>query len=158
MKAAAKTRRCRRCDGALTVPKQGGHWCRCAVRRKPGSRWRILAKGPKDRRVDIRSSRPARLDPSRDVSVMAGAVFDEVVIDDWLHIEQMDTRQWYARVGDNVIYVTLPRDPKKPPQITIHIGFHRSAGEPEDVTVGSWEAGRGWLYESPKPARKTRTR
>lgn len=40
---------------------------------------------------------------------------DELVIDDWLHIEQMDTRTWWMRVGNQdgkckVVWVTVDRD------------------------------------------------
>jgi hypothetical protein len=52
-------------------------------RAKPGSRWRILAR-----------------DGEREVSAQDDGVFDELVIDDWLHIEQMDDNTWWMRVAD----------------------------------------------------------
>jgi hypothetical protein len=39
---------------------------------------------------------------------------DELVIDDWFHIEQMDTRVWWMRIGNQdvckVVLVTVDRD------------------------------------------------
>ena len=32
---------------------------------------------------------------------------DELVIDDWLHIEQMDTRVWWMQIGDARIHVRV---------------------------------------------------
>lgn len=34
-------------------------------------------------------------------------VFDELVIDDWLHLEQMDERRWWMRVGDARISISV---------------------------------------------------
>jgi hypothetical protein len=34
-----------------------------------------------------------------------GAVFDELVVDDWLHVEQMDRELWWMRIGDLVVWV-----------------------------------------------------
>lgn len=34
-------------------------------------------------------------------------VFDELVIDDWLHLEQMDERSWWMRVGDARINIVV---------------------------------------------------
>lgn len=36
-------------------------------------------------------------------SVGNRGVFDELVIDDWFHLEQMDKRRWWMRIGGNVI-------------------------------------------------------
>lgn len=58
-----------------------------AKRKKPiGSRWRILAQDDKEcHKVDLRTEH--------------GPVFDELVIDDWLHLEQMSDRCWYLNIG-----------------------------------------------------------
>ncbi|MDP1827231.1 MAG: hypothetical protein Q8L48_28415 [Archangium sp.] len=50
---------------------------------KPGSRWRILAK-----------------DGEREVTAQNEGVFDELVVDGWLHLEQMNENTWWMRVGD----------------------------------------------------------
>lgn len=49
----------------------------------PGSRWRILAK-----------------DGEREVTAQNEVVFDELVVDGWLHLEQMNENTWWMRVGD----------------------------------------------------------
>jgi len=59
----------------------------------PGTIWRILAK-----------------DGSREVTLENQGVFDELVIDDWLHLEQMDERSWWMRVGDASIHVVINKD------------------------------------------------
>jgi hypothetical protein len=56
----------------------------------PGALWRILAK-----------------DDSREISLENEGIFDELVIDDWFHLEQMDERRWWIRVGDARIDVVV---------------------------------------------------
>jgi hypothetical protein len=34
-------------------------------------------------------------------------VFDELVVDHWLHLEQMDDRRWWLRVGDAWMMVNI---------------------------------------------------
>ena len=50
---------------------------------KPGSNWRVLAR-----------------DGEREVTTQTEGVFDELVVDQWLHLEQMDDSTWWMRVGD----------------------------------------------------------
>lgn len=46
-----------------------------------------------------------------------GEVFDELVVDDWLHIEKMDRELWWMRIGEYVVWVqtgavvSVERDP-----------------------------------------------
>jgi len=80
-----------------------------AMRRRPGRSWRILANG---RDVDFHVGSPA-LPPglagrAARILDVADSVFDELVIDDWLHLEMMDTRDWWMRIGDTVIWITVP--------------------------------------------------
>jgi hypothetical protein len=90
------------------------------MRRKPGASWRIRAVG-RTRTLDIGSSK-------REVAhvidikgakslVSEKTVLDEVCIDDWLHLEQMDDRYWWMRVGEYVLWITIPK--KGPPQVTV---------------------------------------
>ncbi len=37
-------------------------------------------------------------------------IMDELVIDDWFHIEQMDTHCYWVRVGDHVLTASKGRD------------------------------------------------
>ena len=71
----------------------------------PGETWRFLALVDDDELA---------LD-SRD---HPGAVFDELVVDDWLHIESMDRDTWWMRIGDDLVVwvnngavVSVERDP-----------------------------------------------
>lgn len=59
----------------------------------PGARWRILAH-----------------EGAEPVQVENRGILDEVVVDDWMHLEQMDERQWWMRVGDARIWVTIEDD------------------------------------------------
>ena len=56
----------------------------------PGRRWRILAHG-EEGKVELENR----------------GILDEVVVDDWLHLEQMDTRQWCLRLGDARIWIDI---------------------------------------------------
>ena len=66
---------------------------------RPGSRWRIKAGGvPPDGTVEMLSDN--------------GPVFDELVIDGWFHLEQMDRRAWWMQIGDHHVNVSIGRDGK----------------------------------------------
>ena len=43
-------------------------------------------------------------------------IFDEVVVDDWLHVEQMDLRRWWVSLGNGddrrVFWITINREGK----------------------------------------------
>src|SRR5262245_18776439 len=54
--------------------------------------------------------------------------FDELVIDDWFHLERMDDDAWWMRVGDKWIWVSL--DDNGRPSVSIEHDYY-SAG-PED--------------------------
>ena len=76
-----------------------------AMRRAPGKSWRILAHGG-GRDVQIGTFAGAT-----DKARAKGTVFDEVVIDDWLHLEQMDRRLWWLHIGDRdlIVWIRVPR-------------------------------------------------
>jgi hypothetical protein len=63
------------------------------VKGKPGSRWRLLAR-----------------DGERNVTAQNEGVFDELVVDDWLHLEQMDDNTWWMRLGDARIDIKILAD------------------------------------------------
>ena len=65
--------------------------CECA--KNPGRRWRLHA-----------------YDGGRDLEVENEGIFDELVVDHWLHVEQMDERVWFVRVGEQGILVTVQSD------------------------------------------------
>jgi hypothetical protein len=49
-------------------------------------------------------------------------VFDELVLDDWLHVEQMDDAVWWLRVGDARLIVTLREGAS--PILDVERGFY----------------------------------
>lgn len=63
-------------------------------RRKPGSRWRVLAHDD-GKRVELRDR----------------GVVDELVIDDWLHLEQLNARTWCLVIGSGSNRVMLDVTP-----------------------------------------------
>lgn len=68
-----------------------------AKRKLPaGSRWRILAQDDSPAKVDLRTD--------------IGPVFDELVIDDWLHLEQMSDNCWWMSLGDVRLWITVNKD------------------------------------------------
>lgn len=98
---------------------------------KPGSRWRVLVHGTDGRAHDITSNpdAPAKqaalaadLQQRRGADtppylgeppiVLADTVFDEVAVDSWLHVEQMDTNRWWMSVAGLHINVRVGRNGK----------------------------------------------
>ena len=59
----------------------------------PGTEWRILA---------------AR--DGGNLEVENQGILDEVVIHSWLHLEQLDERQWWMRLGDARILINVAPD------------------------------------------------
>jgi hypothetical protein len=68
-----------------------------AKRKQPrcGSRWRISA-----------FTIAGKAESSSDGT----SVLDEVVLDDWLRLEQLDTRKWFLSVGERRMWITVRRD------------------------------------------------
>jgi hypothetical protein len=102
-------------------PKESlGSWRRrvakrvSAERRTPGRTWRIRAVGTKVSFEAASSKREIAhaIDVPGVRSLIAGQmVFDELAIDDWLHLEQMGRRVWWLSLGDRqlVIWIEVPR-------------------------------------------------
>lgn len=105
--------------------------------RRAGSPWRILAheylgnsgETTYGRAFDISNNpqAPARraetlrqlaeINPAAEVppddtafTVCEGSEFDELVVGRWIHLEQMNTGQWWMNVGGVTINVTADRD------------------------------------------------
>jgi hypothetical protein len=64
---------------------------RCA--RSPGSEWRVEAR-----------------DGERRIVWSNEGIFDELVVDYWLHLEQLDERTWWMRVGDARVRISIAED------------------------------------------------
>lgn len=47
-------------------------------------------------------------------------IIDEVVIDNWFHMEQMDYNRWWFRIGDAVVDVSI--DENKQPLVSVKRG------------------------------------
>lgn len=76
-----------------------------ARRRLAGTTWRFLAHGAPavgsrwyGAPIELRSS---NFEPS---------VFDELVVDRWLHVEQMDSGLWWMRLGGTHFNIRVDRD------------------------------------------------
>ena len=55
--------------------------------------------------------------------------FDELVVDEWLHIEQMDAQTWWLRVGDARLIVAVNEGQ---PMVDVERGFY---SEPRGTTT-----------------------
>jgi hypothetical protein len=75
-----------------------------AKRFRPGKSWRVLAQTSNERAE------------MRNVSE-----FDELVVDQWLHVERMTNSEWWLQVGDARICVTVGNDGKAK-KVTIERG------------------------------------
>lgn len=97
-----------------------------------GDRWRILAH------YRTAKQRKGKEYPFTFEAQDEGG-FDELVVDDWLHIEQMDNAVWWMRLHtkgarDVVIWVRLHKD--RPHEVTINddSGWGATADSPDTVT------------------------
>jgi hypothetical protein len=79
-----------------------------AAPNEPGRQWRVLAHR-EDGKVELENQ----------------GKFDELAVDDWLHIEQMDDRGWWLRVGDVRLFVTTPET--EPPTVDVERGCYGPA-------------------------------
>ena len=59
----------------------------------PGADWRVLAR-----------------DADRKIEHANEGVFDELVVDHWFHLERLDDRTWWMRVGDARLQVFIAQD------------------------------------------------
>lgn len=76
--------------------------------RRAGGRWRFLAH-----RIVGRESiefQATDFDPNE---------FDELVVGQWLHVEQMDTNRWWMNIGGVTVWVTADRD-GRPKCVTVY--------------------------------------
>ncbi|WP_438006167.1 hypothetical protein WME89_47385 [Sorangium sp. So ce321] len=56
------------------------------------------------------------------VEVEGEGVFDELVVDDWIHLEQMNDDVWWLRVGDARVTITVA--PGQQPTVDICRAFY----------------------------------
>lgn len=85
-------------------------------RRVPGARWRVLAHrwNPESRMYgnsfEAGSLIVGNADPQRDAVPTPDMEIDEVVIDRWFHLEQMNGRDWWLNVGGVILNVRVDRE------------------------------------------------
>lgn len=60
---------------------------------RPGTRWRMQAE-----------------EHGQTIELRNRGVFDELVIDDWLHLEQMSDRAWWLQLGGACFGISIARD------------------------------------------------
>jgi hypothetical protein len=86
------------------TPEQYATWARdrnprpAVERRNPGHAWRVESWRPKG-------------EPGAGVEFIHrddDGVFDELVVDDWFHLENMHRNAWWMRVGEREFWVTVP--------------------------------------------------
>jgi hypothetical protein len=70
-----------------------------------GNEWRLLAHRG-DEKLEIENQ----------------GCLDEVVVGEWLHMEQMDDNVWWLRIGDARLMVTLGAEGQ--PSVDIQRGFY----------------------------------
>lgn len=84
-----------------------------ARRRLAGTRWRFLAwEAPRGRGGMCGERIALESDDSRP------SVFDELVVDSWFHMEQMDSNLWWISIAGVVVFVRPDRD-GRPKEVTV---------------------------------------
>jgi hypothetical protein len=81
-----------------------------------GTDWRVGLRRSGSAGVTLRSGTDANPAVPRDCR------FDELVVDQWFHLEWMDGDQWWARIGDARISVTI--DESGIPTVDIERGVY----------------------------------
>jgi hypothetical protein len=76
-----------------------------AASRAPFGSWRVV-----EREGDVKVEHVGR------------AVFDELHVDAWLHVEQLEDRVWWMRVGDARLTVSIAPDGQ--PTVDVQRGFY----------------------------------
>lgn len=81
-----------------------------------GSRWRLLVHSDNGRRSHTVTSEPV---DGADSLSLPGALFDELVVDEWIHIEQMDSRKWWMNIGGVTVWVRTDKQ-GRPKQVDVY--------------------------------------
>jgi len=70
--------------------------------------------------------------------ILTGAEFDELVVGQWIHIEQLDVGLWWMNIGGVTIHVAADRD-GRPKSVTID-----GPGHYDDPRAGCTYELRAW--------------
>jgi hypothetical protein len=107
--------------------------------RRAGARWRIKVDEPGVRSYAATSGlghaggSPHDSD-ARQTVVWGNTEFDELVIGQWIHLEQMDTGSWWMNIGGVTLWVRADRD-GRPISVDVY-GPGDYAPAVEDVKYG----------------------
>ncbi|RMF00383.1 MAG: hypothetical protein D6773_11525 [Alphaproteobacteria bacterium] len=72
---------------------------------------------------------------SGDLSIENEGLFDELVLDHWFHMERMQERLWWLRVGDARLLVELHEDGSA--ALKVERGFYEDVVAPSDEAPSS---------------------
>lgn len=91
------------------------------MRRRPARYWRVKGDGTA---TNYSGALPgARVDATdRDIAHRLLGGFDELAVGDWIHLERMDSRVWFMRVGAVDFSIYIPTDPDKAVEVRITEG------------------------------------
>lgn len=108
--------------------------------RRAGAKWRLLVhrmapKGMSDHAYSIHGydglrEKYPRVAADGSAHEFPHTEFDELVVGDWIHIEQMDTGFWWMTIAGMVVHVNADRD-GRPTRVTVHM-----PGEWDDPVPG----------------------
>lgn len=88
-----------------------------------GSRWRLLVHDAEGKAFHVTSNRafggPVSDSPSSTVTVLPGTEFDELVLGEFLHLEQMDTGRWWLNVAGLTVWIEADPD-GKPTSVNVY--------------------------------------
>lgn len=83
--------------------------------RESGRSWRLLA----------------HREIGEDLSVENEGLFDELILDHWFHLERMEERLWWLRVGDARLLVELHEDGSA--ELKIERGFYEDVASSDEA-------------------------
>ncbi|NJL27616.1 MAG: hypothetical protein HC897_06810 [Thermoanaerobaculia bacterium] len=72
---------------------------------------------------------------SEEVSIENEGIFDELVLDNWLHLERMQDKLWWLRVGDARLMIELHDDGSV--TLKVERGFYDVIGAPSGKVTPS---------------------
>jgi hypothetical protein len=89
---------------------------------KPGSRWRMQCE-----------------ENGQKIEMANVGIFDELVVDDWIHLEQMSDRHWWLQLGGACFAVVIARDGRVTVTLTEGEVAHGELTGPRFVEGRPWK-------------------
>lgn len=78
--------------------------------RRAGARWRVLAHEPDGRSLSVETYPKDHSGGLQRVVDASGTEFDELVVGQFFHMEQMDSGVWWMNIGGVTVWVKADRD------------------------------------------------